>query len=160
MNVATLTFKSSLWARSCMELARSVWNGAIFCPDSVPNRSIAAWFSKVITMRGFVCLLVPLSVCLFVHNAGVKIAKSYEKCFLHIYAHTLHVQPFIILSVHHSVHLSIYLSIHMSVKITKSIAKSIKINLKSMVQFHWNNSSMKWKKNWKKNCIEKLYCCL
>ena len=88
--------------------------------------------SKVITMRGFVCLLVPLLVCPFIHNAVVKIAKSYEKCFLHIYAHTLHVQPFIILSVH----LSIYLSIHMSVKITKSIAKSIKINLKSMVQFH------------------------
>ena len=52
-------------------------------------------------------------VRLSVRNAFVKIAKSSGKScfFLHVYAHTLHVHPFIGLSAHHLVCLSIILSI-------------------------------------------------
>ena len=45
------------------------------------------------------------------------------------------------------------------VKIAKSIAKSSKIDLKSIVQLYENKSSMKWKKYWKENCIEKPHRC-
>ena len=71
----------------------------------------------------------------------------------------------IILSVCPSFCPSVYPSVHPYVcshivKMAKFIAKSSKINLKSMVQFHGNKSSMKWKRYWKENCIEKPHRCL
>ena len=74
--------------------------------------------------------------------------------------HSLVCLP-IILSVCPSFCPSVYPSIHpyFCSHIAKSIEKVSKINLKSMVQLHGNKSSMKWKKNWKENCIEKPYRC-
>ena len=85
---------------------------------------------------------------------------------IHMHCMSVHllVCPSIILSVCPSFCPPVYPSIHSYVcshivKIAKSIAKSSKINLKSMVQFHGNKSSMKWKKYWKENCIEKPHRC-